>query len=269
MNIDAFRCMRQGKNIAQVQLKEQETMQEIQICDGKKNHALVLLHGFSSTPAVFRYFISGIHGYNGIYAPLLPGHGESIEAFANSTALQWLTYVTAYVKNLTTQYQTVDLLGLSLGGLLACEVAQSMPLRRLFLLAPALNLQIPVNYALILARVLRTLKFSTLRSAAGNILAENVYEIAYKQTPLPVLIEILSCIQAFEFIEPTCAVELFLGKHDAVVDSNAVAKRFLNTAHTTLHWMNHSAHVLPLDSDYRAIVSRINTCHKRDLHKAL
>ena len=263
MNEDAFRCMRQGKNIAQLQPHDLQSMQEIKIEDGKKTRALILLHGFSSTPAVFRYFIPKIAGYNAIYAPVLPGHGQSIDAFAKVTAKQWISTVKDYIKEQVSGYQSVDVVGLSLGGVLAYEAVKSIPIRRLFLLAPAFDLRVSLPYSLMLAKAFQYMRFTSLRSAAGNICADNTYEIAYKQTPLPVLIEILTLIKTFEFTAPNCPVELFLGKHDNVIDNDTVAALFASNAQTTLHCLENSAHVLPLDADRDAIIARINQCNSK------
>lgn len=50
-------------------------------------------------------------------------------------------------------------------------------------------------------------------------------------------------------------MDLFLGRHDDVVASAHVARRFENFYHqATIHWLEQSAHVLPLDGDIDQII---------------
>ena len=52
--------------------------------------------------------------------------------------------------------------------------------------------------------------------------------------------------------------DLFLGSFDEVVDSEQVAKRFFNAPQCNIHWLQNSAHVLPLDNDVNAIIDCMN-----------
>ncbi len=255
MDLDAFRCMRQGRTVEQLKISDLERLQTVNIVDGGKHRALLMLHGFSSTPAVFRYFIPKLKHYNRIYAPLLPGHGESIEAFARVKANDWLRAVEQFAKELTSEYQQVDVMGLSLGGLLACHLAKIFSFHHLYLLAPALDLRVNLKQTLATAKVLRYLKFQSLRSAAGNIQATDTCEIAYKKTPLSVLIEILRLIKNFEFSLPRCPTDIFVGQYDAVAHSEKLVARFEPFVDMHVHWLKNSAHVLPLDVDRNDILA--------------
>lgn len=255
MNFDDFRCMRQGVQLALLKQSDAGLIKPLQIHNGKKNTALLLLHGFSSTPAVFRHLLTAFTGYDTVIIPCLPGHGNSLSQFASFNRAELVDYVEKTCAYLVDEFEHVDVMGLSLGGVLACHLSQVFKLRHLYLLAPALDLQLNIGFNIALARSLRSLGFCYLRNAAGSLFTENSYEIAFRQLPLTAIIELLTLINEFKFTPPTCPTDLLLGQHDKVINNQAVAARFANNAQTTTHWLSHSAHVLPLDGDIEQIIN--------------
>lgn len=223
-----------------------------------KNRALLMIHGFSSTPAVYRHFIDKIIGYDAILVPALPGHAASIAEFGKTSAAEWLDYIHAICDELTQEFQAVDVLGLSLGGLLASWLGSHFKLNHLYLLAPAFDLPRSLRRTILLARFLKLMGFTHFGNAAGNLYTSLNCEIAYHQMPLSTLIELLEFIRQFQFKLPDCPTDLFLGCHDKVVQSLKIASRFDNNANTRIHWLKNSAHVLPLDGDAEYIVNCIN-----------
>ncbi len=222
-----------------------------------KEHALLLLHGFSSSPAVYRELMLGLPAYDAIICPTLPGHGESIAAFTRSKANDWLSCAEQNCESLVNNYHKVDVLGLSLGGLLACHVSQRFHLNHLYLLAPALAVQFNLTLAFITARVLRGLGLKSLRNRGGSLRSPRHSELAYRQLPIPAIIEMLTLIDTFQFTPPQCETDLFLGCYDDVIDSNSVATYFMNTPHCKIHFLPESAHVLPLDNNLESILTCI------------
>ncbi|MFA5958991.1 MAG: alpha/beta fold hydrolase [Tatlockia sp.] len=258
MNPDDFRCMRRGKHIKTLDKQTSTQLYPIHYQDGKRKRALLLLHGFSSTPAVFRLFLPTLCTlYNAVICPALPGHAKNIEAFSKATKDNWIAKSEAVCSELMNSYEQVDVMGLSLGGVLACHLSATFSLNHLYLLAPALHLKLPVAPVLRMTKILSWLGFSTFRSSAGDLQTVKHCEFAYRQLPLATIIEVLTFIKGFKLNPPTCPTDLFLGRHDRVVDSLQVAARFQDNPAVTLHWLNHSAHVLPLDDDGDAILKVI------------
>lgn len=258
MNIDAFRCMRQGNSISTLYAKDEASLAPIYKNNGKNKSALLLLHGFSSTPAVFRHLIPSLDMYDAVLCPTLAGHGESIEAFALVKYEEWLKQSEELCKELQERYERVDVMGLSLGGLLACHLSTQFNINHLYLLAPALDLKLALKRTLTLARLLNWLGFQCIRSAAGNLYGNQHCEIAYRQLPISAIIQILTLIKQFQLVLPTCPTDLFLGCHDKVIAPEKVAKRFENQSNVEIHWLKESAHVLPLDSNLSLILDCIN-----------
>lgn len=255
MNIDDFRCMRRGAQIALLKQTDLELIKPLQIHNGKKNTALLLLHGFSSTPAVFRHLLTSLTAYDAVILPCLPGHGNNLDQFSSFNRAELIDYAEKNCAHLMNEFEQVDVMGLSLGGVLACHLSQIFKLRHLYLLAPALDLHLNIGVNIALARSLKLLGFRYLRNAAGSLFTEHSCEIAFRQLPLTAIIEVLSLINEFKFIPPACPTDLLLGQHDKVVNSQAVAARFANNPQTTTHWLSHSAHVLPLDGDIEQITN--------------
>lgn len=258
MNLDEFRCMRQGIQLFTVNKQNAFLLAPIEKRKDKTERALFLLHGFSSTPAVYRLLEPFLADYyDAIYCPVLVGHAENIDVFAKTKASDWLVQVEQIYENLANQYEQVEVMGLSLGGLLACHLSQRYHLAHLYLLAPALDLLLPLSPSLRLAKTLNWFGFRKIRSAAGNLYTSQYCEIAYRQIPISSIIEILTLIQQFQFSPPGCPTDLFLGRYDAVVSSQRVENRFLAKDNIKIHWLDNSAHVLPLDGDIEMILNRI------------
>ncbi len=130
-------------------------------------------------------------------------------------------------------------------------------MHHLFLLAPALALQSNISLALKLAYLLRWFGCRHVRNRAGNLYSKKHAELAYRRLPVNTIIEILTLIQNYQFTSPRCTTDLFLGRYDKVVNTHLVEDYFSSFPNVTTHWLEQSAHVLPLDGDLERIVSCI------------
>ncbi|MDP3562476.1 MAG: alpha/beta fold hydrolase [Legionellaceae bacterium] len=261
MNINDFNFMWRGKVVRPLDQNEISLLSPIDINRKESGRALLLLHGFASSPAIYRELLPTFTMYDAIVCPVLAGHADSIDAFAKSTANDWLETVIHAGQLLAKRYETVDVMGLSLGGLLACKLSEYMTINHLYLLAPALVLCGPTRVLLTCAQVLRKLGLKRITNHAGNFHIKGHAELTYRQLPLKAIIEILTYVSTNQFKLPRCPTDLFLGRYDEVVDSSAVARLFANDLNTKIHWLNNSAHILPLDGDIEAIVD----CVKRNI----
>ena len=249
MKIDDFYYIHRGKVIASLTEAESRLLHPVKIIRAPEGRALLLLHGFSSSPAVYRELIPKLNQYDAIFCPVLPGHGDSIDAFAIATAEKWVSAAETATSDILKNYPTLDVMGLSLGGLLACHLSTRFPLHHLYLLAPALYLKGNVTWMLRLAHLLYALGFPMIRNRAGDMHSSSSGELTYRKLPIKTIISILTYIQKYAWQAPHCPVDVFLGKYDRVVDSAKVEALFKGGAGTTIHWLANSAHVLPLDGD--------------------
>ena len=130
----------------------------------------------------------------------------------------------------------------------------------MYLLAPALKLVSNEKYLKPLVSILQCFGFQSIRNKGGNIISKQYGEIAYNRLPLTTIYEILSLIESFHFELPSCPTDVFLGRFDKVVNSDAIFKLFSPSKHASIHYLEHSAHVLPLDNDLLSIVHTLNQC---------
>ena len=258
MNINDFRYIHQGKPRGHLSDKDAHILNPINQRSTTRHYALLALHGFSSSPAVFRSLLPKLVHYDAVVCPTLQGHGQSITAFSRATAQEWLDQTHTICADLLKEYARVDVLGLSLGGLLACKLSQSFHLNHLYLLAPALKLHINARAMSQLARCFKYLGFVHLRNRAGTILNPQQAELTYRKLPLNAIVEILNLVDEFQWQPPHCPIDLFLGRKDSVVNSTAVQKIFAPLSNARIHWLADSAHVLTLDNDLNEISACIN-----------
>lgn len=102
--------------------------------------AVLLLHGGGDTPQTLAYLADHLsaRGY-AVLAPLLPGHGRTLEAFAATNPDEWLGAALGAYDTLREHHEWVAIVGLSMGGALAVQIAVARPeLPVLALLAPYL-----------------------------------------------------------------------------------------------------------------------------------
>lgn len=100
--------------------------------------AILLIHGFGDSPDTLRFIAADLHarGFS-VYAPLLPGHGRTLEAFRASARGTWLNAARDAYATVAARYERVGIVGLSMGGALAVLVSIDQPqVAALALLAP-------------------------------------------------------------------------------------------------------------------------------------
>jgi carboxylesterase len=120
------------------------------------DRAVLLIHGGGDTPQTLSYLADVLRarGYT-VRAPLLPGHGRTLRDFANVTADAWLDAVRSEYHALRARYPWVGVIGLSMGGALAVQLAAELDgeLPVLGLVAPYLSIPPHVRRAARLAPV--------------------------------------------------------------------------------------------------------------------
>lgn len=110
---------------------------------------VLLLHGFGDTPQTFGLLAEHLHSAGfGVRAPLLPGHGRSVQAFIGSRRGQWLDSALRELVAFRQRYATVGIAGLSMGGAIATLLAAENPdIPALVLIAPYLGMRLSYRAA--------------------------------------------------------------------------------------------------------------------------
>ena len=107
------------------------------------SHGALLLHGFGDTPQTLALLARRLResGYS-VLAPLLPGHGRSMESFGNSRASEWIAAAEDAYIDVRGRHDSVSVVGLSMGGALAALLAsEHREIPALILIAPYLGMR--------------------------------------------------------------------------------------------------------------------------------
>src|SRR6266550_612013 len=113
------------------------------------SHGVLLLHGFGDTPQTLTLLARRLakSGY-GVFVPLLPGHGRTMQAFRRSRSEEWIEAARESLYLMRARYATVSIVGLSMGGALGAIFAfGTSPIASLVLIAPYLGMPMPLRIA--------------------------------------------------------------------------------------------------------------------------
>lgn len=105
--------------------------------------AVLIFHGAGDTPQTVRYLAEELHarGFH-VAAPLLPGHGRTIKEFSKVTADAFTRAAFESFRALRERHSWVGIVGVSMGGALAVQVAAATrDLPALALVAPYLAMR--------------------------------------------------------------------------------------------------------------------------------
>jgi len=91
--------------------------------EGTGDDGVVLIHGFTGAPTHFRLMAEALNrsGFT-VVAPLLAGHGTSVEDMATTGAADWLDSAREAITSVRDR-RSIHLVGLSMGGLLGLLLA--------------------------------------------------------------------------------------------------------------------------------------------------
>ena len=222
----------------------------------KGTTGLLLIHGFSSTPASVRQLALAAteQGYS-VAAPALAGFATQYQDLKQTSWQDWLSSVAGPLQQLKTHCHKIIVLGQSLGGCIALQLAHQNPdiINQLILLSPAvypppqLKGVKPISMALKLAGIKY---WSTL---GGDIKKRGSREIVYTKMPLNAYTELLSCMQSTQTILNEIAIPttIFASHHDHVVPTKSFQQVLdqLGSIDKSLVWLDNSFHVLTQDND--------------------
>lgn len=98
---------------------------------GNSGRAVLLLHGYTGTPAEMRPMGEYLQqrGFS-VLAVRLPGHGTDVRELEETSADDWYREAENGCRRLLKQYAEVMVAGLSMGGLLAIRIAAALPVSK-------------------------------------------------------------------------------------------------------------------------------------------
>jgi carboxylesterase len=109
---------------------------------GNSAKRVLILHGFGDTPQSVRSLVDAFEAENfAVSAPLLPGHGRTLEALDQTAETDWLDAARAAWHAVCAEGSVHVLAGQSMGGALAVLLATERPPDLLLLASPFLSVR--------------------------------------------------------------------------------------------------------------------------------
>jgi carboxylesterase len=123
---------------------------------GRGRAAALCLHGLTGTPYEVRPLAEAISAV-GIRAvgPALPGHNETPQQLAATSHIEWLDAAREEFRRLRADCDSVFIVGMSMGGLLALAIAEEEPVDALVVIGTPLVLPHPFAWLIPLVKYLR------------------------------------------------------------------------------------------------------------------
>lgn len=224
---------------------------------------ILCLHGFTVTPASYyeysRVFIQ--KGYS-VSVPRLPGHGETPEALSKVKWPEWLDCAVENYNILREQCDRVFVIGISLGGALALQLAsKKSDIAKLILLAPAIEPRLLFKIGKHLFNFLNLIHVRYWFHIAGDSKKPEIYEIGYKKTPISALRELYDCIQKTRLILPEVQTDtlIFQSRNDHVINPKGAQLIYqkINSRNKELIWLSNSYHAIASDFDGKGVLAKI------------
>lgn len=231
-------------------------------------HGCLLLHGFTGSPGHMRFIGENLqkNGYT-VFAPLLPGHGATLEAMRASNWHQWLAEAQKGYQRLKGECEIVTVMGLSMGGALALILAEQYPVDSVVCLSAAIRLrQRGARIASVLAlwRPYSEWKGDGRadqidRPNQADFLSE--YDWGYIGMPIAKVRDLLRLTRMaerglFAVVAPALVIQPV---HDQTVAPRS-ANLIMNGISSTdkqLVWLEKSSHVCTLDLEREVVLSSI------------
>lgn len=202
--------------------------------DGNRS-AVVMIHGIVGTPRYFDGFISSIPSDCDIYNILLDGHGKTVRDFSHTSMKKWISQVDNLLSALTARYESIVLMGHSMGTLLALNASlkYANKIQTLVLFAVPLKLSLKPSAGINALRVI-------FKCIDVNDPVQSAAEKAFGIEPdphlwryigwMPRYLELFSLIRRTRKIIPQITVNsyTFQSEQDEMVSKKAIKYLSLN-----------------------------------------
>jgi carboxylesterase len=227
--------------------------------------AVLLLHGGGDTPQTLRYLANELHarGFH-VMAPLLPGHGRTLREFARVTADDLSAAAASSYATLRGTHDWVAVIGLSMGGALAAQLAAgNATLPALGLVAPYLSMPRHVEWA---ARLAPAWRFLAPAVSAGDDSSirdplERERGLAYGVFTAAGLIALRETVRRgvrslSRISAPTLMIQ---SQEDNRIDAAAAERSFglVGARDKSLEWVSGAGHVITVDFGRDVVNSRL------------
>ncbi len=221
---------------------------------------VLVLHGFTGNPQSMRPLAEALAAAGlTVELPLLPGHGTAIEDMLPTRWEDWSGAAEAQFQSLAARCDRVALAGLSMGGTLACWLAERHPrLAGLAVVNPLV--EPPVEEAREFVQAMVDAGTTVTEGLGSDIKKEGSAEAAYPGTPF---VPLLSLFEGVDEVRSglgriRCPVLLCSSREDHVVDpvsGDVLAAEVAGPLERV--YLEDSYHVATLDNDAPLVERRV------------
>jgi carboxylesterase len=228
--------------------------------DGERDDAVVLIHGWTGSPAHLRPLGATLHeaGYT-VVGPLLAGHGTALEDMAETGWRDWMRSATEAALEAEVDAKRIHLVGLSMGGIISLLLAPVVEA------ASVTTINAPQQVWDRRARLARPYRGSA-RIDHGDVpvpapLQVREYQQQYNGTPIGTIAELWDLIDAARrnLDRVKCPALVIQSKTDETVrpQSGEIIYDGLGSTDKGLIWLEQSRHVAVLDVERQVIADAI------------
>ncbi|MGA2037376.1 MAG: alpha/beta fold hydrolase [Acidimicrobiales bacterium] len=213
---------------------------------------VLVLHGFTGNPQSMRPLAEALANAGlTVELPLLPGHGTSIEDMVPTRWSDYAEAAEAALAGLAHRCESVALVGLSMGGTLACWLAESHP-EVLGVAVVNPFVEPPAESFRDVMRGLLDSGSELLPGVGSDIAKEGSVELSYQHTPIAAVLSMFEGIDdvAARLAKISCPVLLLSSRQDHVVPSTSGDLLVASVSGPVERvWLERSYHVATLDND--------------------
>ncbi len=219
---------------------------------------VLLIHGFTGTPAEMRLLGDSLHekGFT-VLAIRLPGHGTDIRDMETTSWRHWYGAAVDGRHLLSGLCNEINVVGLSMGGLLALKLSAEYPVNRVTALSTPIFLTARRIPLLPLYRAFR--RFIPKKRRDYDI--DPRYYVGYDSTPLASLSSLLELIDSVQEDLPNiqCPSLLIQSRREHTVRPESAIFIFerLGAQTKELFWLEKSGHVVTIDAERDTVFAKI------------
>ncbi|MCX8124560.1 MAG: alpha/beta fold hydrolase [Spirochaetes bacterium] len=226
---------------------------------GSSQTGILLLHGFTGTPAEMRYVAEKLNEAGAtVYVPRYPGHGTNLLEMANSSVDAWFTAAREALFELKSHCQDVYIAGLSMGGIFAILLAREFAIEKIALMSVPCTLKEKTIYGAPIAGLFTKILWVPNKTKGVCDEAARKEHICYDDG-----IPVVQSWQLFKTIKkamkalPQIESEVLIiqSKNDNVIPQHSAHYIYshLGSAHKQLIWLHKSFHAITVDIEKDAV----------------
>lgn len=227
------------------------------------SQCVMCIHGFAGNPAEMRYLSEKLEaaGYS-VSVPRLPGHGTSIDDMLSTRRQDWFGAVRQAYLECAAHFDTIYIVGLSMGGVLAAMLAAEFAPAGLVLISTPHTISNPAIYAApVLGRLIRVLPLRNPTLGINDDEARRTH-ICYRQgVPIASTWELFLLIREGIAMLPKVRAPVLViqSKGDTVIPASSADYIVSHIGSTIVQkiWFQKSNHVITRDHDRDAAAAAV------------